>query len=218
MDVAAYCRVSTADQSLDRQLEATYEYAQERLGADTVEVETYRDKSTGTNTARDGYREMLEAVEADEHDAVVVTSISRISRSIRDLDRTAERIVDEGGAELHFVKEGMELTGNDDPFQTAMFRLLGVFAEFEAEIGQQRTREGIAARQANPDYHHGPAPLGFEKDDGELVEADNYDRVCATLDMVVKGELSKRKAADELDSSRPTVRRAINERPELYGL
>lgn len=218
MDVAAYCRVSTADQSLERQLTATNEYAQDRLGAEPTDVVTYRDKSTGTDTARDGYRDMVDAVEGGEHDAVVVTSISRISRSIRDLDHTAERIVDDGGTELHFVNEGMELTGDNDPFQTAMFRLLGVFAEFEAEIGQQRTREGIAARQANPEYHHGPAPLGFEKDDGELVESNVYDRVCATLDMVAKGDLSKRKAASELDTSWPTIRRALDNRPELYGL
>lgn len=58
----------------------------------------------------------------------------------------------------------------------------------------------------------------FEKDDGELVEADDYDRVCATLDMVAKGDLSKRKTADELDTSRPTIRRSLDDRPKLYGL
>jgi hypothetical protein len=27
------------------------------------------------------------------------------------------------------------------------------------------------------EYRHGPALLGFEKDDGRLIEAANYDRV-----------------------------------------
>ncbi|MCG1004270.1 MULTISPECIES: hypothetical protein [Halobacterium] len=57
----------------------------------------------------------------------------------------------------------------------------------------------------------------MEKDDGRLVEADNYHDVVFVLDMVQKDELSKRKAAERLDSSRPTINREL-ERAELYGL
>jgi DNA invertase Pin-like site-specific DNA recombinase len=215
--IACYCRVSTADQNLDRQLEATREYAQDRLGSSLDEIDVYRDKSTGTDTARDGYKEMMADVESKEIDAVVVNSISRIARSIRDLDRTAERIAD-CGAELHIISENLELLpNNDDPYQKAMFQLLGVFAELEANMAQQRTKEGIAVRQRNEDYHHGPAPLGFEKDDGHLIEASDYDNVCSCLEMVRKDELSKRQAAKELDTSRATINRSLD-RGELYGL
>lgn len=79
------------------------------------------------------------------------------------------------------------------------------------------TKEGIAARQQEDDYHHGRPPLGFEKDDGQLIEGENYDQVCAVLDMVAKEEMSKRAAARELDTSRRTVTRALD-RPDLYGL
>jgi hypothetical protein len=78
--------------------------------------------------------------------------------------------------------------------------------------------EGIASQQENEDYHHGPAPLGFEKADGQLVEGDEYQRVVEVLDRVARGELSKRQAAKELDTSRRTVQRSIEERAELYGL
>lgn len=217
MTVAAYVRVSTADQNLDRQLERTSDYAQERLDADLGEIETYRDKSTGTNTERSGYRELMADVEAGEVDHVVVASISRVSRSIRDLQRTVDRL-EEHDTALHVVSEGLVLNLNeDDPYQDALFRMLGVFAQLEAEMTQQRVKEGIAARQNAEDYHHGPAPLGFEKDDGELVEGEDYDEVVATLEMVQKDDLSKRKAASRLDCSRSTVNRAL-ERSELYAL
>jgi Resolvase, N terminal domain. len=49
MTVAAYVRVSTADQNLDRQLEATHQYAVDELGVDSADLEVYRDKSTGTS-------------------------------------------------------------------------------------------------------------------------------------------------------------------------
>lgn len=217
MEVACYVRVSTEHQSLERQLEATHQYAQD-LGADPNEIRTYRDKSTGTNTDRSDYRELMADVESGEFDAVVAHSVSRISRSIRDLDQSVKHAVEKNQTALHIISESFELDPEEsDPYQTAMLQLLGVFAELEAKLAQKRTREGIRTRMSEEDYHHGPAPLGFEKDDGYLIEADGFDRVVAVLEMVQEGELSKRKAARELDSSRRTINRAL-ERAELYGL
>lgn len=176
MPSAVYVRVSTEDQNLDRQLQNTHEYATDQLGTDLNEVASYRDKSTGTDTSRSGYQDLMDSVESGGINAVIVNSVSRIARSIRDLDRTAERVT-EAGAELHIIDEGLVLKPDeDDPYQNALFRLLGVFAQLEAEIAQQRTREGIAARQRNDDYHHGRPPLGFEKEEGRLIEADIQHR------------------------------------------
>lgn len=215
--IACYCRVSTDDQSLDRQMDSTSDYAQREFAADLSDLEFYTDKSTGTDTSRDGYHELLEDVAAGAVDAVVAHSVSRVSRSIRDLDRTVEKVVDTHGSELHIVSEGFRMTGEDDPYQKAMFQLLGVFAELEAEMTRQRVREGIQTRMNNEEYHHGPAPLGFQKNDGHLIEAENYDRVRTTLEIVKDGDLSKRKAARELDTSRRTINRALD-RAELYNL
>jgi len=215
--IACYCRVSTEDQSLDRQMEATADYAEREFGAELGDLEYYTDKSTGTDTARAGYHELLDDVASGDVDAVVANSVSRVSRSIRDLDKTVETIVDEHGSELHIVSEGLRMTGDNDPYQKAMLQLLGVFAELEAEMTRQRVREGIQTRMNNDEYHHGPAPLGFAKNDGHLIEADGYDRVRTTLELVQDGELSKRKAARELDTSRRTINRSLD-RAELYNL
>jgi len=83
-------------------------------------------------------------VENGNIDVVVVKSVSRIARSIRDLDRTVERVVDESNVELHIINEGFEILPDDsDPFQSAMLRLLGVFAQLEAEMAQQRAKEEL---------------------------------------------------------------------------
>jgi DNA invertase Pin-like site-specific DNA recombinase len=218
MPTACYVRVSTEDQNLERQLNSTKEYAESELDCQLSDLEIFRDKSTGTDTSRSGYRTMMGAIEDGQITKVVVKSVSRIARSIRDLDRTAERIGD-AGAELHILDEGLVLKPDeDDPYQTALFRVLGVFAELEAEIAQKRTKEGIAARQENEEYHHGPAPLGFDKDDGRLVEGDEYDLVCAVLEMKASGEMGTREAARELGCGTATINRCLEERAELYGL
>ncbi|WP_230198743.1 recombinase family protein [Halopiger djelfimassiliensis] len=213
--IGVYLRVSTEDQSVDRQRETTTTYVTDTLERPLNETVAWTDKSTGTDTERSGYQDMIDALE--DLDAVVCKSVSRISRSIRDLDRTVERF-ESAGTELHIIDEGLQIRpDDDDPFQRAVLQLLGVFAELEANMAQQRTKEGIAARMNNEEYHHGPAPLGFAKDDGRLVESDDYDRVTTVLEMVSKGEMSKRQAARELDTSRRTIGRALD-RGELYGL
>jgi len=215
--IACYVRVSTQEQSLDRQVTACREYAVSQLAAEPGDLMMYRDKDTGTDTSRDGYEKLLTAAGSGEVSTLVVKSVSRLSRSVRDLDRTVDRLTGHG-VDVHFVDEGLVMDPErSDPMQQAMFRLLGVFAELEADMIQQRTREGLAARMENDDYHHGRPPLGFNKDDGRLIESERYHSVCSVLEMVEKGELSKRKAAAELDCGRATIDRCL-ERADLYGL
>lgn len=215
--IACYIRVSTADQSLDRQRESIADYAEREFGAGLSDLRFYRDKSTGTDTDRSGYHDMMVDVKGGEFDALVVHSVSRLSRSIRDLDQTVEFVVDNSDTELHIISEGLRMTGGEDPYQTAMLQLLGVFAELEASMTRQRVREGLKVRMENEDYHHGPAPLGFKKNDGHLIEAANFDHVRTILEQVAADDLSKRKAARELDTSRRTINRAL-ERQELYSI
>ena len=217
MIVAVYVRVSTTEQNLERQLDSTHDYAKSELDVGLNEIQTFRDKSTGTDTQRSGYQDMMEQVQEEEIGHVVVHEISRLARSLRDLERTVTRVTD-NGASVHFVRDGLSFgDGKEQPMHRLQMQMLGAFAEWQARVKQMNTKEGIAARQAEDDYHHGRPPLGFEKDDGKLIEGKNYDRVCAVLDMVAKEELSKRQAANELNTSRTTISRAI-ERDSLYAI
>ena len=100
---ALYCRVSTADQNLARQRQRTSEYATDRLGIEPPSIEMYSDKQTGTDTDRDGYRDLMEAVEAGDVERVIASEVSRISRSVRDFADAVERIVDENEVGLHIL-------------------------------------------------------------------------------------------------------------------
>ena len=218
-EVGVYWRVSTEEQSIDRQRKATTNYAQKEFDVSLGEMRYYEDKSTGTNIDRDDYIEMMNDIESGELDAVAVKELSRLARSLQDLQETVDRIVS-NGCELHFIEESLVFTSDtEDPFQELQLQILGAVAEFQAKMRQQSAREGLKARvESSEDYHHGPAPLGFEKDSGVLYEKQSYQTVCEILQLVKNEELSKRKAADKLDSSRATIKRCIEDRPDLYGL
>ena len=216
--IVGYARVSTADQSLERQLTGIYDYADRSLDADPADVHIYRDKSTGTSVERSGYQDMMTAVDDGEIDAIVVFEVSRVARSIRDLSRTADRVRDADAA-LPPASAGFLAAADDsDPSPRAPFHPPRALAAPHPPLPPPHAAEGIAARRASDDYHHGRPPLGFEKDDGRLLEGPEYHRVVSVLEDVARGELSKRQASKELDTSRRTVQRAIEERADLYGL
>ncbi len=86
MTVTCDARVSTADQQLDRQIESITEYAQNRLDASLQDIDIYRDKSTGTDTDRSGYQALMDTADAGNIDAVIIHQVSRIARSVSDLE------------------------------------------------------------------------------------------------------------------------------------
>lgn len=69
MTTACYVQVSTVDQNLDRQIESTTNYAQDEPDADLPNIDTYRDKSTGTDTERSGYKLLMADVKEGDVDA-----------------------------------------------------------------------------------------------------------------------------------------------------
>lgn len=212
---ALYCRVSTDDQSLSRQRKLTSEYATEQLDVDLAAIDVYLDKQSGTDTNRDGYRELMDAVENGIVERVITSEVSRISRSVRDFSATVERIVDECGVALHVLDMGIDLDPDDrDPYTRAFLQVAATFAELEAEIKRQNTREGIAARRALGKWHGRP-PFGFDVgSEGYLVPNDDFETALVILDELDKGA-SKRELARLTNVSRPTIR-AIDQNRERY--
>ena len=214
-NLAIYARVSTEVQDIDKQIQQLSEYSERHYPESNPAL--YKDESTGTDTKRDGYKRLMG--DLGQYDVVVIRSVSRISRSISDLERTVERF-QENDTALEFMSEPIEFRpDNQDPYSRAMLQLLGVFAELEANMIQDRIKQSIETLQSNG-FKWGRAPLGFSKNNGELIPESNFNQVCAVLEMVDNDEMSQRKASQRLDTSRTTIRRAIEDedRRELYGL
>lgn len=123
-----YRRVSSEGQSLDRQ--------------DFVCDKMFEEKVSGAKRDRAALAEMIEF--AREGDEVVVWSIDRLARDLRDLQDIISTLNDKG-VSISFVKEKLTFAGDaDDAFAKLQLQMMGAFAEFERNIIRSRQAEGIA--------------------------------------------------------------------------
>jgi DNA invertase Pin-like site-specific DNA recombinase len=129
MATYGYARVSTTDQDLTIQREAL-----EKAGCTIVRSE----KVTGTRLeGRDELRTLLDFMR--KGDALVVTRVDRLARSIADL----ALVVRELEAKCISLKATEQPIDTSTPAGRAFLQMLGIFAEFETAIRKERQLEGI---------------------------------------------------------------------------
>jgi len=131
-----YIRVSTIDQNTDRQLHG--------ITLDKV----FEDKCSGKDANRPQLKACLEYLR--DGDTLVVHSIDRLARSLRDLLNIVQDLLARK-VSIRFVKENMDFNGDKpNPTQDLYLNILGAVAEFERQMIRERQREGILlARQRN---------------------------------------------------------------------
>ena len=136
---AIYTRVSTVDQSVDSQLETLKEVAKLKKWDVTQTIVEKISGAKGRND-RKALDELLKAVTKREVDLVMIWSVDRLGRSLTDLVSTMEEI-NSAGANLYIHTQGID---TQTPSGKAMFQMVGVFAEFERSMIQERVKAGIA--------------------------------------------------------------------------
>ena len=139
---ALYCRVSTADQSCERQERDLAAFAQ-RAGYEVVG--TYKETASGARLDRAERRRVLALAQRREIDAVLVTELSRWGRSTTDLLATLREL--EARRVSLVALNGMAFDLST-PTGRMMATLLAGIAEFERELTVERIRSGIAAAKA----------------------------------------------------------------------
>jgi DNA invertase Pin-like site-specific DNA recombinase len=154
---AIYVRVSTDEQSVENQ-EAELRATAERMGHEIIAV--YRDKGISGAKGRNG-RPGFDAMHRDaarrRFDMVMAWSVDRLGRSLQDLvgflsELHAFKI------ELYLHQQGLDTT---TPAGKAMFQMMGVIAEFERTLIQERVRAGMA-RAKREGKHVGRPPIAPE--------------------------------------------------------
>ena len=128
-----YARVSTQDQDNQAQITALQQAGCERI---------FQEKASGGRWDRLELQRLMEHLRAG--DVVVVFKLDRLSRSLKDLLLTLEKI-ELAGASFLSLTEAID-TGT--PAGRMMMQIVGSFAEFERAMLKERTRHGLEAARA----------------------------------------------------------------------
>ncbi len=125
-----YARVSSTGQSLELQVKAL-----EGAGCEKI----FSEKVSGAKNNRKEFSAMMEF--AREGDQIVVTKLDRLSRSSVELQNTAKTLENKK-IDLRVLKQDLDTS---TPSGKLLFNMIGIVAEFEREMINERAAEGRKA-------------------------------------------------------------------------
>ena len=142
MKVAIYVRVSTRKQDETNQLPRLREMAKNR-GFEVYRE--YTDEASAKDANRPGWKDLMQDASEHRFDAILVTKLDRVMRSLVQLNITMDNL------KTYNVKLICADMGEIDPttpMGKVQMQIIGAIAEWEREIIVQRTKEGIEAKRA----------------------------------------------------------------------
>ena len=160
--VFGYCRVSSSDQNLDRQIKAMLD-----LGINERDI--YTEKESGKDTNRPQYQAIR--AQLREGDTLVIKSLDRLGRNYDDMKTEWSYITREKKAYIKVIDMPILDTTNTQTeligrvIVDVVLDLLGFVAQTEREKIKERQKEGIAIAKAKGKYAKPriEAPEGFEE-------------------------------------------------------
>lgn len=185
---AIYCRVSTGDQSCERQQRDLRAFA-ERGNYEVVAV--FQEIASGSKDHRNARRKVVALARDRQIDAVLVTELTRWGRSTTDLLSSLQELEACGVSVI--AQTGLQFDLRS-PQGKLFASLMAALAEFERDLLRERVRSGIAAARARG--------VKFGRQQGQRVKADRYR--ARVLQLQTEGK-SYREIARELKLSKNTV-------------
>jgi DNA invertase Pin-like site-specific DNA recombinase len=176
-----YARVSTGEQKLDLQLKALREAGCERI---------FTDEQKSAIGPRPELRACLDFLR--EGDTLVVWRLDRFGRSLKDLVEKMD-VLDETGAGFVSLSEPIDTTSATGRL---IFHLFAALAEFERELGRERTMAGLRAARAQGRV--GGRPPALTEEDIPQVQA-----------LMREPEVSTRQICERFDISKATLYRYV---------
>jgi len=151
----AYCRVSTADQTTENQVQEIAAH-----GFAVTPQRTITETVSGSVAAneRKGFGALLNRLEAT--DVLIVTKLDRLGRNAMDVRATVERL-DAMGVRVHCLAlGGVDLTS---PAGKMTMQVIAAVAEFERDLLIERTQSGLARAKSQGKTLGRPQSLGEDE-------------------------------------------------------
>jgi len=136
MKVAIYARVSTEEQHVDNQIEICKEHCK-RQGYPIFKI--YQDVISGSTSSRPEFNQLLEDMRHYKFDAIMVTKLDRLGRSLKHLLSLFDEF---NGKGIYFIAVTQNIDTSSASGRLQM-QIMGAFAEFEKSIISERTKEGL---------------------------------------------------------------------------
>lgn len=144
MKAVIYTRTSTSKQKTDSQLGPLIEYS-DRLGVvDPIIIEDIGVSGSKAPESRAGFKDLLTLVSNKAVDTVLVYSVDRLGRNLKDIIEIAERLSDKG-ISLVIIKNGIDTSTGHGKH---LLSFLAIVAEIERDFIRGRIADGLAAAKA----------------------------------------------------------------------
>lgn len=138
--IFAYCRVSTADQTTDNQLQeiraAGFAVEDKRAVTETISGSTMA-------MERPGFARLVDRLETG--DVLIVTKLDRLGRNAMDVRATVDRLASEGVKVHCLALGGVDLTSSAGRMTMGV---INAVAEFERDLLIERTQSGLSRAKA----------------------------------------------------------------------
>lgn len=128
--MVGYARVSTATQSLQRQVDELVKYG-------VAAVDVFSDKASGKDMDRSGWHQCW--IDLRDGDVLVVQSLDRLGRNLEEVIKI-ERELREKGVTLKVLAQDINTA---TPSGRLIFHILMTVAQFEREWSIERTMHGL---------------------------------------------------------------------------
>lgn len=185
---AIYCRVSTADQSCERQERDLAAFAG-RAGYEVVA--TFKETGSGAKHDRIERQKIMALAQSRQIDAILITELSRWGRSTIDLLNTLREL--EGWKVSIIAMSGMTFDLSS-PHGRMLATFLSGITEFERDLISERVKSGLAAAKARGKR------LGRQ-----IGERPKSDRLAPKVETLIAEGRSYRWIARDLGISKNTV-------------
>ena len=169
--VIGYIRVSTEYQklkenSINNQIKSINEYCN-RNDFDLVEI--FEDNGiSGLISNRIGLTEMIDKIKSENVDCVIVYSLSRLGRKLKDVIQFIE-LLEKKNIKFISLKENFN---SNDIVGKLMFNILGSINEFEVNILSQRISDVKQYKKSVKEVYCGKILFGTDRIDNKLVKND----------------------------------------------
>ena len=143
---------------------------------------------------RDGYKEMVNYLTNNDIDGIVVWSLSRLGRKMKDVVEFMD-ILKRNNINFFSIKENLS---NNDKVGSLIMNILGSINEFEVEVIRERIKDVKRNKKQNGEVY-GRLQYGWDNVDGKLIKNDKEFSVIKRIKNLKSRGYSWRKISNRLN-------------------